>query len=257
MMAAPYGERYAKFYDLLYADKPYDREAAVLSEIFCDGGVAPGARILELACGTGQHAVRLARYGYRVTATDYSAAMVAQARINAESQDAGVQFDQLDMRELPVPKLAYDATICLFDSIGYVQTDAAIAATLQGVHAGLRPGGLFVFDFWHAPAMKSRFDPQRVRRVRRDETTILRISETELDPQRSLAHVTFDVYELRSNYTYDHISERHTNRYFTVDELESRGRQHGFMPVAALPGFSDGTAISDTTWHIVAVWRKA
>jgi ubiquinone/menaquinone biosynthesis C-methylase UbiE len=255
-MPAPYSEHYAELYDLFYSEKPYEQEAAFLHEQFRRHGVQPGGRILELACGTGQHAIRLAGLGYAVTATDYSVAMVACARKKVGAQTPPIRFEQRDMRELPVPTTPYDAAICLFDSLGYVQTDKAIAATLNGVNRSLRPGGVFILEFWHAPAMENGFDPVRVRRFQSGNDTILRISETELDTERSLAHVTYNVYELRNNSTYSHINERHSNRYFTVPEMDAWARQHGFTPLAAYPGFTCEGQVSEATWHVVAVWKK-
>ena len=254
-MTAPYATGYADLYDLFYADKPYAEEVTFLQELFREHGVGEVGRILELACGTGEHAVRLAAAGYRVTATDGSAAMVALAREKAERRGASVDLAVCDMRCPPQSSEPFDAAICLFDSIGYVQTDEAVAAVVCAVGEQLRAGGLFVFEFWHAPAMVRGFDPVRVRRFLRDGSTLFRISETELEAARSLAHVTYNVYDLRADGTYDHVAERHTNRYFTVAEFEPMARANGFAPIAAFDGFRRAPA-TDESWHVVAVWQK-
>src|SRR5437763_3055553 len=71
--AIPYSPEYASLYDVFYRDKPYDTEVSFLVEQLESYGIRPGARLLELACGTGEHAIRLARRGYQVLATDFSA----------------------------------------------------------------------------------------------------------------------------------------------------------------------------------------
>lgn len=254
-MTAPYAARYADLYDLFYGDKPYGEEVAFLQDVFRQHGVADDGRVLELACGTGEHATRLAAAGYRVTATDGSAAMVELARAKAERRGVALETAICDMRCPPEALSAFDAAICLFDSIGYVQTDEAVAAVVRGVGERLRDGGVFIFEFWHAPAMSGGHDPVRVRRFRRGGSTVLRISETELEPSRSLAHVSYNVYDLRPDGTYDHIAERHTNRYFTVPELEAVARDNGFAPLGAYDGFRRAP-VTDASWHVVAVWRK-
>jgi SAM-dependent methyltransferase len=255
-MTAPYGTGYAELYDLFYRDKPYGSEAEFLRRELREHGVARGGRVLELACGTGEHAIRLAKRGYAVTATDGSQAMIELARKKAERQRASVAFSRHDMRKVPVPAQPFDAVLCLFDSIGYVKTDGAIATVLDRVHGSLRSGGLFIVEFWHAPAMLNGFDRVRVRRFRRGKTTFLRVSETELEPRRSLAHVNYNVYELRGDLTYRHIRESHTNRYFTVAEMEKLARGHGFVPLAAYDGFRN-TPVSDQSWHVLSIWRKS
>jgi SAM-dependent methyltransferase len=254
-MAMSYGARYAALYDLFYSDKSYDEEVRFVARQLSDHDVGPGARILELACGTGGHAIRLTKRGYEVVATDYSEAMIAEGRRKACSQRAIVKFEQRDMRKLRVPERPFDAALCLFDSIGYARTDAGIAAVVQGVHRSLRPGGLFLLEFWHTPAMLSGFDPVRVRRFRRGTTTFLRISETALESKRSLARVSYNVYELRRNGTYNHNHEVHVNRYFTVAEMERFAKISGFKPLAAYDGFRRGK-VTEATWHVVSVWRK-
>ncbi len=254
-MALPYGTAYAQRYDLFYRDKPYAEETAFLQAVLRQYGVADDGRLLELACGTGEHATRLAGMGYQMTATDGSAAMVELARAKAEQRGVSACFAQSDMRALPPAARPFDAALCLFDSIGYVQTDDAVDAVIAGVEERLREGGLFVFEFWHAPAMTHGFDSVRVRRFPHEHGTLLRISETELDPARSLAHVNYSVYDLRSDGAYDQVTERHTCRYFTVGELERAGRRRGFVPLATFDGFRDAP-VTDETWHVVAVWRR-
>jgi SAM-dependent methyltransferase len=255
-MSEPYASRYAELYDYLYRSKPYGEETDFVHQCLSSYGAQSGSRLLELACGTGGHAVHFARLGYAVTATDQSPAMIEVAQKKAELQEVEITFEVWDMRELPTSEVPYDVVVCLFDSIGYVQTDSALAAVVDCVHANLRPDGLFVLEFWHAPAMLNKFEPVRVRRIQNGTTTILRISETTLEPERSLAHVSYDIYELRDDKTYGRTNECHTNRFFSVAEMEALGNRHGFVPLAAYSGFKNESAISDETWHVVAIWRK-
>ncbi len=257
MTQAPYSDGYADLYDLFYRDKPYDAEARFLADRLIAEGVGPGSRVLEIACGTGEHAIRLAKRGYAVTATDQSAAMIGVARKKADRNGAEIQLEQRDMRELRAADDPFDAALCLFDSIGYAQTDSGVSAVLDGISRSLRDCGIFIVEFWHAPAMLSGFDAVRVRRFAHDKATILRISETELERDASLAHVTYNVYALRDNGTYSHVQERHTARFFTVPEIVALARQHGFEPLSAHAGFTRNEQVSDTTWHVVAVFRKA
>lgn len=252
----PYADRYAELYDIFYQAKPYEQEAKFVHECLGRHGVATGGRLLELACGTGKHAVQFAKHGYAVTATDYSPGMIEIARERARREKVEISFEQRDMRKLEAPDRPFDAAVCLFDAIGYVQTMSAVGEVFRGVRASLRQGGLFVAEFWHAPAVMSGFDPVRVRRFGTDGAMILRISETELDREKSLARVTYSIYELRDDATYRHTSECHATRYFTVAELDAQARQHGFIPLAAHDGFQDETAVSDQTWHVLAVWQK-
>lgn len=255
-MSTVYAGRYPELYDLFYRDKPYDEEAEFVHACLARHGVAPNGRVLELACGTGEHALRLAARGYAVTATDNSPGMIAIAQEKARGCGADIVFAQRDMRQLPVPDVPFDAALCLFDSIGYVQTLQAVGAVFDGVRASLRPDGLFIVEFWHAPAMLHGFEAVRVRRFPDGDGTILRIAETEVDRARSLAAVTYTIYELRGDGTYRQSSECHRCRFFTLDEMNAVARTHGFTLLAAYDGFRQGAAVSDATWHVVALWKR-
>ena len=75
-----YSFRYAELYDLFYADKPYEAEAAFVDKCLREYSIGPTASLLELACGTGTHAFQLEMRGYQIVATDYSKDMIERAR---------------------------------------------------------------------------------------------------------------------------------------------------------------------------------
>ena len=150
----------------------------------------------------------------------------------------------------------FDAAICLFDSIGYVETNDALFDVMRGVHHHLRPKGLLILEFWHAAAMLRDYDPVRVRRWSLPESELIRISETELDCVRQLAKVTYTINELRGDGTYQSLKETQTNRYFLVQEMSGWLSVSGFSPVEWFAGFADNTTITERTWHIVGLARR-
>jgi SAM-dependent methyltransferase len=245
--------RHAELYDIFYAAKPYESEAAFVHECLSGG---TGHRVLELACGTGRHAIALEKLGYELLATDYSAGLLDVARERARRNGSRVTFEQQDMRSLDVPEKSFDAAICLFDAIGYAQTNEGVAATLQRVHRALRPGGLFLFEFWHAAAMLRSFEPCRVREWRLDDRTIVRVSQTALIPAQQLARVTYRVHELCDDGTFHELEEVQLNRYFLLQEMAYFLTSSSFELVAAFDGYTPRREIDETTWHIVAVARK-
>ncbi len=251
-----YVGRHAQLYDTFYADKPYDREAAFVHACLEHDSVGGTRQLLELACGTGSHALALEKLGYSILATDYSPEMLACARAKAERVGSRVRFVGQDMRTLAVRERAFDGVICLFDSIGYVATNEALRQVLRGVRRVLRPDGLFIFEFWHAGAMLKSYDPLRIRRWSTPEGQVVRISETVLDCARQVAQVTYSVYELRSDGTYSSFQETQTNRFFLIQEMDGWLAAGGFVPVRWYSGFTDREEITDETWHVVAVARR-
>ncbi len=144
MSEAMYGS-HADLYDAIYAEKDYVAEAARLHALLAERGVADGARIAEVACGTGKHLAELRRW-YQVSGTDLSPEMlkIAQGRL------PGVSMTCADMRT-PPSEGALDAVLCLFSSIGYLHGAAALDAGLRAFAAGLRPGGVVIVEPWIDP----------------------------------------------------------------------------------------------------------
>jgi SAM-dependent methyltransferase len=252
--------RHAALYDMFYAEKPYAQEAEFIDTLLKQHAANKPRRLLELACGTGKHALELEKRGYDIIATDYSPDMLACAKGRATQAQSKVQFHHADMRHLaecePLAGQAFDAAYALFDSIGYVQTNEAIAEVLRGVHDHLKPGGVFIFEFWHAAAMLRDFDPLRVRRWKTETGEVIRISRTTLDVAKQLSHIAYEIIELQNDGKYNRLEEMQTNRYFLVQEMAAFITSASLTPITWHAGFSPETRIDETTWHVIAVAQR-
>jgi SAM-dependent methyltransferase len=114
-----------------------------------------GARtILELGCGTGNDAARLADAGYSVTAVDLSSEAVGRARARYGSVARFVIADMT--QQLPFPGGSFDAVMS--NVAMHMFPDAVTRAVFAEVRRVVRPGGLFLF---HVNALEDR--PLRAR----------------------------------------------------------------------------------------------
>ena len=251
-----YAGWHAELYDLFYADKPYEKEAAFVDAFLREYATTAPRRLLELACGTGRHARAFEQLGYDVLATDASPEMLAVAERKAKSAGSRIAFRRTDMRTLDLVCEPFDAAVCLFDSLGYVITNEAVQQTLSGIGRRLRPGGLFAFEFWHSSAMLRGFDPVRVRRFTTSSGEVLRISETSLNVAAQTADVTYTIYDLHRDCTYRRLVETQTNRFFSAPEMATLLGQAGFEPLRWFAGFQIDGQINADVWHIVALARK-
>ncbi len=101
--------------------------------------------VLDCACGTGGHAIALAQRGYRVAASDISAAMIARARANAASAGAVMSFAVAGFQELRTTlRERFDAVLCLGNSLPHVLTDDAALDSLTNMHDCLREDGVLI-----------------------------------------------------------------------------------------------------------------
>lgn len=110
-------DEYARYYDLLYADKDYAEEAKYIASVLRYAIGEDKRQILELGCGTGKHAALLADMGYTICGVERSKNMLAQAQTRAEGKQ-GVSFVQSDIREFSFEK-TFDAVFALFHVMSY------------------------------------------------------------------------------------------------------------------------------------------
>ena len=145
------------------------------------------ARVLDAACGTGMHAVALAKRGYRAAGADISAGMVARAAANAA--EAGVEipfvpagFGQLALafRQNNPAYLPFDALLCLGNSLPHLLTPSDLSAALADFGVCLRPGGLLLiqnrnFELGHETprTMDGAAEPSREQARRRSRVDFL------------------------------------------------------------------------------------
>ena len=149
-----------------------EMRARTLSAVFAQ--VPPGAHILDLGCGPGPDDELLGRSGYRVTALDWSAEMVAQARDRVARRGLShrVTVEHLGIHELDrLDGGPFDAALSNFGPLNCVE---AIENAAVLVAARLRPGGVLIASVigrlcpWEAALYISRGEIARARlRLRR------------------------------------------------------------------------------------------
>jgi SAM-dependent methyltransferase len=103
-------------------------------------GLSPPARVLDVPCGTGRHALALARAGFTVTGFDLSEPALDRARARAEVDGLAAQFVHANMLELDIDAPG-DALICMGNSIGYFEPDLTqrlLRKFASALHVGCR-----------------------------------------------------------------------------------------------------------------------
>lgn len=251
-------DAYARYYDLLYANKDYPGEAAFVDRLLRQHGPA-GGNLLELGCGTGKHAVELARRGWQVTGVDLSEAMVAQAQTRSaqleEPLRSALRFQAGDVRSVRVGR-QFDSVISLFHVLSYQTTNADLQAEIATAATHLKPGGLFLFDFWYGPAVLSDPPVVRVKRMQDADLEVTRLAEPELRTAVNQVTVNYHVF-LRNRHTGEvsEVREAHPMRYLFLPELELLLAHGGFDLLTAGAWCSDRPAGPDT-WYVHAVAKK-
>lgn len=141
-----YEEWFGEEYKLVYPHRN-ESEAKEQVEFLCRHIHLPrGAKVLDLCCGCGRHAVRLKELGYDVVGLDLSEELLELACSRSAECDLDVKFIRCDMREIPYENY-FDLIVNFFTSFGYFADDRENQKVLSAIAKALKPSGKFLIDY--------------------------------------------------------------------------------------------------------------
>ncbi len=128
---------------------------------------ANARKVLDVACGTGFHAVQLAKAGFDVVANDGAPVVVARARHNFLEHDLVIPAFEHDWRELDnLPGTPFDAVLCLGNSFSHLVEAEERRNVLARFFAVLRPGGILILDHRNYEALTNGHETRGERHQR-------------------------------------------------------------------------------------------
>ncbi|GAA2804643.1 class I SAM-dependent DNA methyltransferase [Crossiella cryophila] len=223
-----YGAAYAEIYDLIYAsrDKDYAGESAELAALV-RARKPDAASLLDVACGTGGHLAHLKQEFGTVAGLEQSEHMIARA--NRAMPDIPVY--QGDMRDFHVER-TFDAVVCMFSSIGYVGSTAALDSTLKSFAHHLNPGGVIIIEPWYFP---DGFLPGYIANdlVRTPDRVTVRVSHSTREGDQ--VPMTVHYIDAQRDAGIKHYTDVHWMTLFEREQYEAAFEQAGCR-VEYLPG---------------------
>jgi SAM-dependent methyltransferase len=230
-----FDDDYLYFYEPILSDERSDADAELIWQL---GPVQTGTRLLDLACGHGRLANRLALRGASVTGYDITRRFLEVARADAARQALEVDYVQGDIRDLDYVEM-FDVVVSWFTSFGYFGDDAD-RQVLRAVHRSIRAGGSFLVELLHGPGLWARFLPCIVNR-RGDD---MMIDENRYDA------TTGRVQSRRTIVRGDRVRTfRFSTRVFSYPEIREWLETAGFSQVE---GFgTDGSSLSHESHRMI------
>ena len=178
-----FGDDYLWFYDGMLEERS-DADVELIVRLL---EPPAGAELLDVPCGHGRIANRLAARGMRVTGLDLTVGFLELARERAAAAGVEVEYLQGDMRELPFEG-RFDALVNWFTSFGYFDDDTN-RRVLEGFRRALRPGGRLLLELASRDLLITslpRHDAPAVWLAERDDD--LMIDKVTLDTARGRSH---------------------------------------------------------------------
>lgn len=246
-----FSSNYSRYYDLLYRDKNYKAEADYVAQLITT--YKPTAKtILELGCGTGNHAQFLSQHNYSITGVDRSVEMVklAQAKQipNFEAKVSSIENVELSNKA--------DVAISLFHVISYLNSNEQLLHCFRNLHKQLNPDGIFIFDIWFTPAVYFQKPETRIKRLDDDKLKVTRIAESTMNHNAQVVTVNFEIIiQDKQNGQVEFHRESHPMRHFGLAEIDLLAGQTGFR-VLKSEEFLSGNAPGTDTWGVCFILQK-
>lgn len=238
-----FDEDYLYFYDEILSEERTEQEVASIWRLL---ELEPETEVLDLACGHGRIANRLAERGARVTGVDANALFLDLARRDARERGVDVDYAEGDMRSLPWES-RFDRVLLWFTSFGYFG-DEGNRRVLAETWKALRPDGRLAIDVHNRDALVRRYDARAARVTERDGDFLIDRGSFEVSSGRDeVERVVVRGGRVRRM--------RYSVRHWTFTELRDWLYAAGFAEVTACDA-ENGEPLTLESRRMIVVARK-
>ena len=224
---------FAYIYDTLMADAQYDERTEYILSLFGKYGKKP-TLLLDLACGTGEFALRLAQKGIEVIGVDMSEDMLSIAREKAFDSGTDILFLCQRAEELDLYGTV-DGAVCCMDSINHITNLKNLEEAIKKVALFLEKGCLFIFDV---------NTPYKHESVLGDNTFVFEeeniycVWQNSYDRETAVTDISLDFF-VEEDGLYERFCENFSERAYSIDMLTDLLEKSGFKVKIVLGDMSD------------------
>lgn len=233
-------ETFAYYYDSLMDSSFYDDY-----EKFIDEHCHHYDEVLELGCGTGEIAIRLAKKNKKVLASDLSSDMLEVAKQKAMYENVDLILQRVDMRDFET-SYPVDLILCLCDSINYLLDSEEIIQTFQNVYSSLKDDGTFIFD------IDSLYKMDTILKNYREDTVDSEFTFRWYVDNIDSGYIHHHVY-IHDKIENEIVEENHYQRTFSCEQYIEWLQNIGFQSIQYYSDFKD---YNEDCERIIFICRK-
>lgn len=226
-------ESFARVYDELMDDVPYDAWCAFIKDRLAEHGIRDGLA-LELGCGTGRMTEKMAEAGYDMIGVDSSPDMLQIARDRWQTPPCPILYLLQDMRAFELYGTVR-AAISICDSVNYILDPEELIQVFRLVSNYLDPGGIFLFDFNTEHKYRDVIGETTIAEDREDVSFIW---YNEYDPENHHNSIDLNVFVREEKDLYRKFTEQHIQRGYELEEMIRLIRKSGLVFLAAYDDYT-------------------
>lgn len=214
---------FAKIYDSLQ-EIDYNSFADYYESIFKKYELSPSL-VLDLACGTGNVTLLLAKRGYDMIGIDLSEEMLGIAADKAREENLDILLLNQDITEFELYGTV-DAAICSLDGVNYLTGDGDLTSLFALIKNYLNPGGIFIFDINSEHKLKNILGENT---FVYDEDDVYCVWSSSYDDEDKICCFNLDFFTQTENGLYRRDEEYQEERAYSVDEIKTAAEQVGLQ----------------------------
>ena len=200
--------------------------------------------------------IPLIKKGYKVTGVDSSSRMLKVAAQKLKDLDLKAELVNSKLQLLKLNR-KFDSIMCLFSVMDYIIQKKDIKLTFKNIARHMRKKSLFIFDFWNENAVVGYYSPKKENCFKLNGKMLKRSSTTKIYPSKRLCEVNYTCTITHDGRVTRIDKEKHTLRYFAINEMQDYLESAGFKVVDVHPFLNIGGKIKKNTWDVAMVARKA
>lgn len=231
---------FASLYDELMNDFDYKSWADYIEDLFKKHNKNP-KNILEMACGTGNLTIHLAKRNYNIVGFDLSSHMLTRAYEKLIKHN-NVKLLQLDMRNFKFSK-KFDSIISICDSVNYITSNEDLLSTFQNVYNHLETDGIFIFDINSFYKLKTIIGNNT---FVEDRDNIFYTWQNYFDEESNLCSFYLTFFVSENGETYYRYDEEHIEKAYKEEYVANLLKEVGFTTVEYYNAFSFDKVKEDT-----------
>lgn len=226
---------FADYYDrLMKKDVNYDKIADFIENIFTEYNVEPQL-VCDLACGTGNITIPLAKRGYEMIGVDKSVEMLDVAKEKAANENQDILFLNQSISKLDLFGTC-DAFLCMIDGVNYIINPIAFSNMLKKISTCfINPDGVFIFDVSSFYKLSKTIGNNT---FIHDGDDIFYSWENKFYKSKNLSEMYLNFFVREGKKGYKRFCERHLQRAYTEDEIKNALKNAGFTDIKTFDGFN-------------------
>ena len=244
--SSTYNQFFAKYYDFLYVKKDYQKESLLIERILCKYLHEKPSRLLDVGCGTGIHAIHLAKRGYSVIGVDISKDMISIANKKAELfPELDLTFKYCDIKQL---KNRFEFIYSMFNVINCLDDVEDLINFFDQIRSIC--SGVYLFDCWNYDSILINKPISKTNTISTPEGIITKSVVPVLDLKNYLCYLNcqFDINGQSHKI-------KHRIRLFKHDVIMNVLKKSGFSVIGCFKDLEEGVISNNdpTRTYIVKI----